>query len=538
MTCPSPITHSMYADDALPAHEAARLEQHATTCPACRARIEALHRESAVLRLALQQVDESAAIPRFVPPPRARDFVVLVLGVALIGGFSSAFWNTVGAAIPSGLRWLNPLESGELFERALRVITFIVYEGTAMWTATLNVISVALVLALAGWLSFAAVRQRGFAAIAASILAVVIALPSIGHAFERRQGTLVTVAADETIDDTLFAAGETVSIDGNVNGDLLAFGRSVTVRGNVAGNLVTGAETVRVEGTIGGSVIGGARGLSLASARIGRDLYGFGRDVEIEATANVAGNAIAFGENVDVDGRVGVDLAGFASTLTVSGAVEGDVEGYAGRITLLPSARVGGNVTAHVDRAGDLNVASGAVVGGTVDEQLVEREERRNRYLTVGYYVGEIVKLGATFLLGLLLLWVFPVLREVSLPNATAVVRSGGIGLAAAVTLPVAAVLMCITIVGIPLGILTFMLGFIGLVFSKPVIAQIIGRAVFRAPQGPPHYAATLIAGLVIVVVAINLPFIGGIANFVLTLVGFGVIVSLLVARFSRGTPA
>ena len=57
----------------------------------------------------------------------------------------------------------------------------------------------------------------------------------------------------------------------------------------------------------------------------------------------------------------------------------------------------------------------------------------------------------------------------------------------------------------------------------------------FRAPQGPPHYAATLIAGLVIVIVAINLPFIGGLANFVLTLVGFGMIVSLLLARFNRG---
>ena len=55
-----------------------------------------------------------------------------------------------------------------------------------------------------------------------------------------------------------------------------------------------------------------------------------------------------------------------------------------------------------------------------------------------------------------------------------------------------------------------------------------------RAPSGPPHYAATLIVGLVIVIVAINLPWIGGIANFVLTLVGFGVIVSLLLARFNR----
>jgi hypothetical protein len=104
------------------------------------------------------------------------------------------------------------------------------------------------------------------------------------------------------------------------------------------------------------------------------------------------------------------------------------------------------------------------------------------------------------------------------------------------VTLPVAALLLCITIIGLPIGVLTFMLGAIGLYFSKPVVAQIIGRGLLRNPERPPHYAATLIVGLVVVVVAINVPFIGGLANFVLTLVGFGVIVSLLVARFNRGS--
>ena len=54
-----------------------------------------------------------------------------------------------------------------------------------------------------------------------------------------------------------------------------------------------------------------------------------------------------------------------------------------------------------------------------------------------------------------------------------------------------------------------------------------------RSPERPPHYAMTLLVGLVIVVVAINLPWIGGFTNLVLTLVGFGVIVSLIFARLS-----
>jgi cytoskeletal protein CcmA (bactofilin family) len=530
---------SMHADDALDAPHAASVEQHTAGCTACRARIAELRAEAGVLRAALQHADDAAPIPHFTPPQNARDLLALVLGVAMVGGLCNAFWGAVAASVPSGLLWLNPLQSGELFERAISVVTFIIYEGTAMWTASLNFISIGLVLVFAGWLAVAATRRRGsVGAAAACALALVLALPSIGHAFERRNGVLITIPAGETIDDTLIAAGETIAIDGDVNGDLLAFGRSVTIRGNVTGNLISGAETVMIEGNVGGSIIGGGRAVSLANGRVGGNLYGFGRDVDIEGAAEIAGNMLAFGESIDLSGGVGDDLTGFARAVTISGSVQGDVEAMADEITLLPSARVGGSVTAHVDDASNLTVSPGAIVGGQVDTELRDPEQRRNRYLTVGYYVRQIVRLGAAFLTGLVLLWAFPALRAVSLPDTLAVLKTGAIGFVAVVALPVAAFLVCLTIVGIPIGVLAFVLGAIGLYFSKTVLANVIGRSVLRAPQGPPHYAATLFTGLLIVIVVINLPLIGGLANFLLTIVGFGLIVSGLLAHFQRGSLA
>jgi cytoskeletal protein CcmA (bactofilin family) len=527
----------MYADGELSAREATLLELHAATCAACAARVEALRRERAVLRLALRELDDEAPIPSFVPPPRARDFVVLVLGVLLIGGFSSAFWNTVSAAIPDALTWLNPLESGELFERAVGVVSFVFYEGSAMWTGALNFIGAALLVAFVAWLSFGAARRRGFAALAASLLAVVVALPSIGHALElRHEQDSVTVPAGETINDSLLAAARTITIDGNVNGDLLAFAQSVTVRGNVTGNLVTAAQKVTIEGSIGGSIIGAGENVSLARARVGRDLYGFGSEVDIASDTEVTGNATAFGKSIGINGRVGTDVHSFGETVRISGTVGDDVVAGGQTITLLPSARVGGDVSARVDSDDDLEIDAAAVVSGNVDRQITEREQRRNRYETFGFYFGQIVRLGGMFLAGMLLFWLFPALRNASLPNALAVVRSFGIGLAAAVTLPVLAIMLCITVVGIPIGILTMVLGAIGLYLSKIVIAEMIGRAAFRAPQGPPHVAATLVTGLVIVIIAINLPVIGGITSLILTLVGLGLIVTLLFERFNRAS--
>src|SRR5262245_2414162 len=215
MTCPSEITHSMYADGALSAREAMLLERHASSCAACSARIAALRDESDVLRTTLRHAEDFAPIPRFVPPPRPRDFVVLIASVVLIGIFSRTFWSTVAGAIPAELSWLNPFESGVLFERATELVKFIVFEGTAMWTETLNFVGAALVVAFVAWLALSAARQRAFIGLAASLLAVAIARPSVSHAYEIRhnENGPVTVAADETINDTLFAAGQTVTID-------------------------------------------------------------------------------------------------------------------------------------------------------------------------------------------------------------------------------------------------------------------------------------------------------------------------------------
>jgi hypothetical protein len=90
----------------------------------------------------------------------------------------------------------------------------------------------------------------------------------------------------------------------------------------------------------------------------------------------------------------------------------------------------------------------------------------------------------------------------------------------------------------LPLGLLTFVGGAIGLYLSKTLLALVIGRSLFRDPTRPPHDAVALLAGLAIVIVAINVPLVGGLANFLLTIVGFGMIVSMALARFNRGAAA
>ena len=533
--CPSPLVRSMYADGELAAAEAAALEAHLDSCVACRERIGALSAERAALRSLLADAEPAdVAVPGFERPLGARAVALLGLGALGAGVFAASVWNALADAVPSELHWLSPLDPGALLSLLLSLVLFVITEGIAMLTSTIELAALAVLVPLLAYAGAAFLKPRAGAAVLLSVLVIAAALPLRSHAFELRQSKgATTVPAGETIDDTVLAAGQTVSIDGDVNGDLIAIARVVTIRGHVAGDVITAGETVEIQGGVGGSVYAAGRGVTIKQMHVGRNLYTAGRDVAVEAGVEVAGNAAAAGDSVSVDGKVGVDLLTAGNALVMRGEVTRNVNAFGQTITLLPPASVGGNLVAHVRAADNLQIAPGATVRGNVDKQISTGPPgaRVSKYLMTSFYTWQVVRLAAAFLIGLLLLWVFVGLRTAPLADAGAGVKAGAIGLVAAIALPVVAFIACITVVGIPLGIVTLILWLLGLYLAKIVVAQLIGRKLFASAHGVPHYAATLLAGLVIVFVAINLPWIGWLIGIAVTLLGLGMIVTYVSER-------
>src|SRR3954454_9859371 len=95
--------------------------------------------------------------------------------------------------------------------------------------------------------------RRAVLSLLAALLAVLLA-PGPALAAEVRGGDVVVVGPGETIDDDLYAAGQSITIRGQVHGSVFAAGSSVTVAGVVPGDLFAAASTVDVPGTVAGSV--------------------------------------------------------------------------------------------------------------------------------------------------------------------------------------------------------------------------------------------------------------------------------------------
>jgi cytoskeletal protein CcmA (bactofilin family) len=535
MSCPTELVLASHADDALDAASAAEVDAHVAACHRCQARLGQLRAEIDCIAAALALDDEHLAVPPFRRPV-AQGTTTLGGGFALgIAALAAAGPALLGVALQSRfaglepvLSWLNPFDAGGLARAGVRAILFLSQSGGDLMNSITETAVAVVVISLVTWIAVALGRRTSVPLALGAILGAVILAPGPAEALEIRTSEegAVYVAADETIDDTLVAAGNTVEIDGIVRGDLIAVGRAVVVRGRVDGAIITAAQSVNIEGEAEGSVIGAAQTLNLTGAQIGRNLFGFGTTINASSTSRIGSNAVVFaGQSTILSGPVGRDVYSFSNQHEIGNTVGGDLTVFGSSVSLLGPARVTGDLTAHVPTEADVSVSPSATIGGELRTETRERPEPENQYATGGYYVGQLLRYAAAFVTGLLVLALVPGLRSAgftSVGNGFVVAAVGLITLAA---VPVIAIIAAVFVIGIPVAILGLMLYVVGLYLAKIMVAHFVGRRILERGGTQRHFATALAIGLALVIVAVDLPFLGGLLNFVLTLAGLGLIV-------------
>ena len=229
-----------------------------------------------------------------------------------------------------------------------------------------------------------------------------------------------------------------------------------------------------------------------------------------------------------VDGTVDEAVVAFNGDVRVNGTVEEDVVAFNGRVTVTSNGRVGGDVVSRQTAV----VEAGGTVAGDV---------RRFDPRVFDEWFGVITRLAwwlavgvSALLLGLLVLWLAP--RVVDVTSDVARRATGpvvGWGLVALLAGPLVAVMLMVTLVGIPLGL--YLLAALGVVsvLGYTTCAWIVGRLLVRQPRGR---TPAFLAGLAVLRILALVPILGGLAWFAAAIVGTG---ALLVAAWqARGADA
>lgn len=366
-----------------------------------------------------------------------------------------------------------------------------------------------------------------------SVLLLVFATPAA--AADVRQGEVVTVGPNETIEDDLYALGGSISILGTVRGDVIAFGGSVTVDGVVTGDLIAAGGATIVRGQVGGSVRVGA-GSVLIDGRVGEDVLAGSGDLILGASARIGRDVLAGTGSARLSGAVGRHVRVGAGSIELDGSVGGDVIAQVDTLRLTERAVVGGSLTYESDR--EAAVSSGAVVRGRVERRVPARAGEPDPASRVTGAAVDWLRAVVGFLgLGLALVLLAPAFARRT--AETLVVSPWS-------TLGIGAVVL----VGMPTAILlTFILGlFIGgwwaafvvlalyaaaLVLSVPVTALWLGRSILaRVGRGDRDLVWALVVGLPLLLLASLVPVTGGIAILLAILFGLGAL-----ARAARRDP-
>jgi hypothetical protein len=388
---------------------------------------------------------------------------------------------------------------------------------------------------------------RFFATFAAILIVSILMFVPV-HAADARSGQNVDVSAGEVVNDDLYLAGSEITVDGTVNGDIVAVGNRVTINGTVSGSVTAAAATITINGTVGNSIRAGG-GTVILNGKAGNDLVAIAGQVTISSLSNIGRDLLVNAGNVDVNGPVTRNILCNASSLTLGSRVGGNIKAQATEVKLGPSAIVAGNL--EYTSPDEASMAAGAAVNGQVKHVVPVKAPApsdQNVVTAVGAFISTVI----AFILGLIIIVavikyaaallvaiVIILVARKQLESIIEALRTRpwpclGWGALIAVLVPIGAVVLCITIVGIPLAAAGLAAYVIALFLGHIITAIFLGKWMLRQPvqDGKTgHLIGAAALGLLVIYIVGLIPVISVITDLAVLLFGFGSIIYYIKER-------
>jgi cytoskeletal protein CcmA (bactofilin family) len=324
----------------------------------------------------------------------------------------------------------------------------------------------------------------------------------------------------------LAAAGETVEVPEAVDGDVMVAGAYVRFSGDAGGSVLAVGGSQVVGGTVLGSVRAAGGRVELTGS-VERNATLLGNDLRVRDGAVIGLNAYLVGTSVEQRGAVRGHLRIAGRDVVLDGPVSGNVDVVADRLTVGPSARIDGDLTAQV-REGGLSIDPAAIVVGTRDLVEVPGPSMASRIL---FGAGR----AAAFLFaGFILLLLAPELGQSAGRLPERPLPALGLGLLWIVAIPVIAFAVAVTVIGIPLAMMVAVLYLCALYLAPALPGAWLGSLLLDRPGGEPtRTPRAFLFGGALLAVAMLLPWVGFPVRVLATAAGFGAVVLQIRARLA-----
>ncbi|MFZ2886622.1 MAG: hypothetical protein WA021_02255 [Minisyncoccia bacterium] len=355
---------------------------------------------------------------------------------------------------------------------------------------------------------------------------LLIIIPFVAFTAEFRTGDQPSLSQGQTVQDDLYMAGGNVMSAGTVRGDLIVGGGTVLVNGPVTGDLLIGGGNVTIAGEVTDDLRAGGGNILVQSVVRGDVILGGG---QINLTGTRIGGDVAIGGgSVRIESAVGGDVKIGGGDIYINAPIAGNVEINAEKVTLGPRANIAGDFTYKATEA--VIMEDGAVVRGeTSFEERAGREEVKKGAIAALAAFASLWML-AKFLMSLVgafaLAFFFKrYTQEMIATAATQPVAEFVRGLVVVIVLPIVSVILLISIIGIPLGVVGLLTTIILSIFGSFAAPILLGSLIHKSIKKPAGYVVnwkTVLLGVVVYFILALIPIVGWLAKCVILLMALG----------------
>lgn len=339
------------------------------------------------------------------------------------------------------------------------------------------------------------------------------------------QQNIVVLPAGEVYNGNYFAAGTTVEISGIVNGDVYVFAEQVVVDGEINGDLLGSGGSIDISGKVSHNcrIVGGQ---ILMSGMIGGNVTAAAGNLQLLSSASLGGSLVATAGNADLASSIGSDVYIAASNLRISSEIHGDLKGYVGQMRITSKGVIDGNV--EYRSSTEAWIEPGAVIKGEVTHRPsfvhgLVKGTWIQRVLVGSKVIAILMNFIYTFVIGAVLIKFFPRNLEAAL-NSLKIhpLKSLSCGLMILVLVPLASLVLLMTILGVPFALTLIAANIISFYTAKVYSIIFVSNALFGKMGLKTNRLPSFFLGTIFYFILTLIPIIGTIIAFAAMLFGLG----------------
>lgn len=361
-------------------------------------------------------------------------------------------------------------------------------------------------------------------------LVSILGYASFAQAHSFNTGDSVVLLSNKTINNTVFAAGNSVDTGSEVYGDVFCAGQTVTISGTIHGDVICAGQTVNIIGNVEGDIRLAGQTITVGGKVKGNATIA-GQSFILSSNAHIDGDVTIGSADGTFNGAVGRDIAAGGGSLTIGNTVGRDIKGTVEQLNLITGAKVAGNIDFSSNN--EVQKASDAVVGGVVTRTEIKKNSEPKRGAVLGFGVASFIYcLLAMLLIALFLVLLFPsVLHSVTNHAMPSPWKAMLIGFVASITVPIFLIVIAITIIGIPLALLLWLAWILISLLSGPIFGFYLGRTILKSSR---NSVIVMLVGTSVLLVSYFVPIIGLLTLLVAYWCGTGMQLQALLRRTPR----